>query len=533
MSTITYRLADHAAAEPLVNGWVAWPHVFSPVPYSLHMANYQIKTLVSYLQNPEIHVKSSRNPKLLGGPFVAIPVDRADEVRTLLWDLEQNHQAEQALARALLEFQNMLVGEAQGQAINPYYQRIPEPLGGYVELVYDYFNRPHVRCLESLFYAGPYYNEGLQSLRLFGQVRDDSRAYYMSTPRLPQSDQIDWRLPFRDARIDSLFDLDSSSKPLGEIRELLGLSAADEERLLPLLTSRAAPPVEPWRGNGVRVRYFGHASVLLEYNGVSVLTDPFIPVIPAQGGLGRYSFRDLPERIDFILISHGHHDHFVFESLLRLRRRTGCLVVPKGSGLFYGDASLKLMAQQIGFRDVREIDILETIPFVGGEIVGAPFFGEHSDLPHAKSGYIVRLGEEQILFAADSNCLDPRVYRHVCRQLGPIGTVFLGMEFIGAPMSWVYGPLLPVQPQHSHNLSRRSNGSDAKSAMNLLRAVGAERIYVYAIGREPWLKYFMALTPEDGDPYILESDKVLAAARTSGFKDAGRLYGKSEFCLNI
>lgn len=530
--TTLYRLADHTAGEPLVNKWVAWPHVFSPVPYSLHLANYQFKALDSYLQNPNVHVKSSRNPKLLGGPWIDIPPERATEVQQFSLDLEREDKAELELARSVIEFQNTLVAVAKGQGINEFYRKIPEPLGGYVELVYDYFNRPHVRCLESLLYTSPYYKEHLQSLSLFSQMRDDSRAYYMSTPRLAQTDRIDWAVPFKSERIDQWFSLDIAPKPFGENRELLDLAPTDDHRLLPLLTHQPASATDAWREYGVRVRYFGHASVLLEYNGLSILTDPFIPVIPREGGIDRYSFRDLPKHIDFVVISHAHHDHFVFESLLRLRHRIGCLIVPKSSGVFYGDVSLKLMAQKIGFRDVREIDALESIPFRGGEIIASPFFGEHSDLPHAKSGYIVRCGEEQVLFAADSNCLDPRTYQHVRRLLGPIRTVFLGMEFIGAPLSWVYGPLLPVLPQPSHNLSRRSNGSDAKAALALLDALGAERVYIYAIGREPWLKYFMALTPEDGDPYIKVSDKVLEAARAKGFKDAQRPYGKLEIHLD-
>lgn len=529
--TALYRLADHTAAEALVDRWVAWPHVFSPVPYCLHMANYQTKTLASYLQNPAIHVKSSRNPKLLGGPFVDIPEERAAEVRGLLENLERDRRADLVLARTLVSFQNHLAEEAKGQGLNPYYETLPDALGGYVELVYDYFSRPHVRCLESLLYASPYYQERLQSLQLFTQARDDSRSYYMSTPRLPRPDRIDWQVPFKSEAIDDLFRLEATPRPLGQIRELLGLRPADEERLLPLLTRAPAKVREPWQGGGVRVRYCGHASVLLECGGVAVLTDPFIPVTPRDGGIERYAFQDLPAHIDFVLISHGHHDHFVFESLLRLRHRIGCLVVPKSSGMFYGDISLKLMAQHLGFRNVVEIDPLDTLPFAGGDITGAPFFGEHSDLPHAKSGYVVRFGGQRILFAADSNCLDARIYRPLRERLGSIGTVFLGMEFIGAPLSWVYGPLLPVQPIHSHNMSRRSNGSDAKSALRLLEAVGAERVYVYAIGREPWLKYFMALTPEDNDPYIQESDKVLATARERGFQAAERPFGRLEFCL--
>ncbi len=524
-----YTLAGHAAVEPLVNQWVAWPHVFSPVPYSLHMANYQTRTLASYLQSPELHVKSSRNPKMLGGPFVDIGAERAGEVGALLSSIEQEHQDILQLGKSLFEFQKVLAEEAEGQGLNPYYEKIPEPLGGYVELNYDYFNNPVVRCLESVFYASPYYKENLQSLRLFSQARDDSRAYYMSTPRLPKADEIEWKIPFSSERVDALFGLDEQPQPLGHIREVLGLSPADDGRLLPLLSAAsAARQYDAPPGHGLRIRYCGHASVLVEWNGVAILIDPFIPVIPKEGGVGRFTFGDLPARIDYVLITHGHHDHFVFESLLRLRRRIGCLVVPKSSGIFYGDVSLKLMAQKLGFKNVVEIDALESIPFPGGEIIGSPFLGEHSDLPHAKSGYIIKTGKKLTLFAADSNCLDKRLYQHVRKALGPIETVFLGMECIGAPLSWVYGPLLPVQPQHSHNLSRRSNGSDSKGALNLLDAVGAERVYIYAIGREPWLKYFMALTPEDNDPYIKESNIVLEAARQKGFKDAQRPFGKME-----
>ncbi|QFY44572.1 MBL fold metallo-hydrolase [Candidatus Methylospira mobilis] len=531
--TTLYRLADHTAVEALVNRWVAWPHTFSPAPHCLHMANYQVKTLESYLQNPEIHVKSSHNPKLLGGPFVDVAAERAHEVEALLHDLQHNHTGALEFAKTLIEFQNTLVNEATGQGINAFYSKIPECLGGYVELLYDYFERPHVRCLESVLYASSYYRKDLQSLTLFSQTHDDARAYYMSTPRLPQADSVEWQLPFEDSRVDGLFELDAHAEPLGAIRELLGLPPSEDYRLLPLLTEAPGTAREPWCGNTLRIRYFGHACVLVECNGVSILTDPFIPVIPSEGGIERYSFQDLPAQIDFVLISHAHHDHFVFESLLRLRHRIGCVVVPKSSGMFYGDVSLKLMAQKIGFRNIYEIDSLDSISIPGGEIVGAPFFGEHSDLPHAKSAYIVRFGSEQILFAADSNCLDYRVYQHLCKALGPVGTVFLGMEFMGAPLSWVYGPLLPQQPQHKHNMSRRSNGSDAKAASTLLSTVGAERVYVYAIGREPWLKYFMALTPEDGDPYIKESDKVLDTARNSGFRDAQRPYGKLEFHLSV
>jgi hypothetical protein len=527
-----YRLAESTAAEALVDNWVAWPHTFSPVPYSLHMLNYQKKNLASYLANPEIHVKSSANPKLLGGPFVNIAADRAPDIAQLLARMESEHSDNLQLAQDLLNFQNLLDKEAQGQSLEPYYDKLPVSLRGRVELIYDYHSRPIVRCIESLFYKSPYYKKRLQSLHLFTQTHDRARAYYMSSPRLPEADTVGWTIPFADADLDELFRLDSRPQPLGSIRELLGLTVADEPRLKKLLSEQPLPAKEVWHGQGARIRYLGHAGVLIEFNGVSILIDPFIAINPSQGGIARYSFQDLPPHIDYVLITHVHHDHFVFETLLRLRHKIGCLVVPKSSGIFYGDISMKLMARELGFAHVIEVDPMDSIALPNGEIIAAPFLGEHNDLPFAKSAYLIRAGQVRMLFAADSNCLDKGMYENLCTDVGPIELVFLGMECIGAPLSWVYGPLLPKLPEREHCQSRRSKGSDAQAALNLLEAIKSNRVYIYAIGREPWLQYFMALEPEDDDAYIREINKVLAACRDKGFADARRLYGRDELFID-
>ena len=528
---ILYHLAAHTVAEPLIDKWIAWPHNFSPILYGLHLLNYQKEVVVSYLKNPSFHVKSCRNPKLLGGPFVDVPEERIDEIKDLLKAIELNHADLLRMARDLTEFQNMLLKAASGQSIEAYYEQIPDSLHGFVELGYDYHNHPVVRCIESLVYESTYYKRNIQSLRICSIAHDDSRPYYMSTPRLVDSEDIEWNIPFDSSQLDELFRLDIEPQSLNTICNLLGLTSKDESRLLPLLSSTPSAHAQPWTGNGLRLRYFGHACVLLEGNGISILTDPFIAISPKEGGIDRLTFTDLPAKIDYVLITHGHHDHFVFESLLRLRHRIGTLVVPRSSGMFHGDTSLRQLAQRLGFKRVQELDTLDSISFSGGKITAIPFFGEHCDLLHAKSGYVVSFGEEQILFAADSCCLDKRVYENIRKILGPISTVFIGMECIGAPLSWVYAPLLPVKPERSHDQSRRSHANDAVSALTLLQAVGAQRAYIYALGREPWLKYFMALIPTDDDPYMQEINKLLAATKAEGFLDVQMLYGKKDLYL--
>ncbi|HEX7956739.1 MAG TPA: MBL fold metallo-hydrolase, partial [Pyrinomonadaceae bacterium] len=316
-----YRLADATVVEPLVNRWPAWSHLLSPVPASLHLAHHQLKTLQSYLEDPEFHVSAARDPKFAGGPFSEIPVERAGEMRELLADTERRQGANLRLARVVTEFHNRLVSEATGQSLEPYYDRLPDELRGYVELVYDYYHNPTVRFFEGLLYESEYYDKSLQSLKIFQVQRDNERPFFLSTPRLPEPGHIDWHVPFDDARVDEFFQLDRRPQTLGRIRELLGLGPADDERLLPLLSSEPKPLRGKWRDEQVRIHYCGHACALVEWSGVSILTDPYIPVTPVAGGLSRLSYQDLPEKIDYALVTHNHQDHFALETLLRLRDR--------------------------------------------------------------------------------------------------------------------------------------------------------------------------------------------------------------------
>lgn len=526
-----YRLADSTVAEPLVNKWVAWAHLISPATYGLHARHYQLGVLRSYLEDPRAHARACENPKLRSGRFVDIDEARADEVGELLRKTEVSHRANLELAADLMEFQNLLLKEAKGQSLEPYYEKVPRSLRGYVELVYDYHHRPSVRLLESLLYESPYYDEGLQSFRLFRQASDEGRPFFMSTPRLPSDGQLDWDVPFASPAVDELFRLDADPKPLGYIRELLGLSPADEPRLLPLLSAEPVSRREPWDGSSVRIRYFGHACVLVEWNGISILTDPCIGVMPDAGGIERLTYADLPERIDYALVTHNHQDHFYLESLFRLRHKIECVVVPRSFGTLYGDVSLKLMCRKLGFRQVVELDSLESVPLPGGEIIAIPFMGEHADLLHSKTAYVVRAGGEQILFAADSDCLDRRTYEHIYRIIGPVQTVFIGMECVGAPLSWSCGPLLPAPPEFGFEQTRRYKGCDAARALDIAEALGTERTYVYAMGLEPWLEYLLGLALEPDSPQIQESKKYLATTRGRGFVDAELLFGRGEIHL--
>ena len=78
------------------------------------------------------------------------------------------------------------------------------------------------------------------------------------------------------------------------------------------------------------VTYIGHATTLIQVDGVNVLTDPYYGM--TLEGTGRYqapgvAWENLPE-IDVVLISHAHLDHFNYYTLYRLPSTTKILAPP-------------------------------------------------------------------------------------------------------------------------------------------------------------------------------------------------------------
>lgn len=51
-----------------------------------------------------------------------------------------------------------------------------------------------------------------------------------------------------------------------------------------------------------------------------------------SGSDGRFTFNDLPDRIDYVVISHNHQDHCSPEVLMQLRHKIGTVGAAKQPG---------------------------------------------------------------------------------------------------------------------------------------------------------------------------------------------------------
>ena len=516
------------AIEPLYNQWYAWWFLIAPATAPLFVSKLHRKIMESFVEAPTLHESALRNPELAGGPYINYPASRAGQVRELLDRTLRDQVATLELAQALDELDRLLrEGVRPGFSLEAAYRDVPALLRGYVELTYDLHNRPSPRFIEPLLYRSEHYRESCQSLAM-KTVKQDRRAYAFSTPRLHDDEHLHIPLPFRHEAVDLLASMRYRPRDPGEVVEALGLGGEQIERFKGLLTDEAPPPAPASHdGDAVRIRYLGHACVLIETREVTIMSDPVIGY-----SLGseppRYGYHDLPERIDHVLITHGHADHLMLETLLQLRHRIGTILVPRSSGGGLADPSLRLLLHHTGFSRVREIAEMETVEIAGGSITGLPFLGEHGDLQvHAKIAHLVQVQGRSILMAADSNCIEPRLYDHLRAAVGTIDVLFLGMESEGAPMSWMYGPLLSIPLSRRMDQSRRLNGSDCTRAVAMIERLSPRQVYIYAMGREPWLGHVMRLDYNDQAPQILESDRLIAHCRERGIV-AERPFGSSE-----
>ncbi len=517
-------------AEPLFNQWYAWSSLIYPPTAALYIAHSHLKLMQSFVAAPQVHAAALKNPALSGGPFINYDPSRAADLKALMGKTvaEQAHMLK--LAEAIKTLDELLLSEADGSSIEPLYAKVPEVLRGYVELFYDLHNNPSFRFIDGLLYRSPFYNPSSQSLAL-SLVEKDDRPFVISTPRLESEGFLHLQIPFGDERIDELFKMRYVPREYAWISERLGVKQEHDALFSTFFTKEAPPEFARFTGDGVRVRYFGHACVLIETKDVSILTDPLVSYdFPLAAN--RYTYADLPEVIDYVLITHAHQDHCMFETLLPLRRRIRNLIVPKSNGGSLTDPSLKLVLQQIGFDGVRELDEMETISIEGGDITGLPFLGEHADLNiRAKIAYLVNLKGTGILCAADSNNIEPRIYDLIHELLKDVDVIFLGMECDGAPLSWLYGSLYTKPLSRKADQSRRLDGSNYEKAIDLVSRLNPKQVYVYAMGQEPWLTFITTILYTGESRPIVDSDKLVEDCRRRGLV-AERLFGHKELLFS-
>lgn len=524
-------LKPNIVIEPLIDRWYAWSHLVSPATCAMNITGRHLKIMESYIQAPSAHAAAVKTPKMRGGPFIDYGGKRVDEIKAVKTATQENKKDLIDFSDAVHELDVLLKNKAKGFSLEPLYEEIPEILRGYVELLYDLNNQPSFRFFETLLYKSKFYDKSLQSILLW-VTENDERPFVLSTPRLNEATNLHLDIPFDFYGLDLLSRMKKVPGSFDEIKKVFSITKEQEELFASFFTTEQPQKYERYQGDKIRTRYFGHACILIETKDIAILIDPLISYYGYPQEVDRFSDMDLPDEIDYVLITHNHQDHILFETLIPLRHRVKNIVVPRSSKGLLQDPNLKLMFEHIGFKNIIEIDEMETIHFQDCVITGIPFLGEHSDLNvQAKICHFVQIGDIRMLFVADSNNIEPKLYDHISRIIGNADVVFLGMECDGAPLSWLYGPLLTESMPRDKDSSRRLAGSNFEKGRALVEAFEAKEVYVYAMGQEPWCEFISSIKYTEESNPIIQSNRLIEYFTQKGIV-AERLFGEKEILYN-
>ncbi len=206
--------------------------------------------------------------------------------------------------------------------------------------------------------------------------------------------------------------------------------------------------------------WIGHSTVLLNLDGMRILTDPLLRDCVSY--LRRRVSAVRPASYagtDAVLVSHLHFDHLDLPSLRQLGRETP-LIVPRGGGRLLGRRGFRYVAEMEAGEEVRvgALRIRATHAKHGGARL-LPFGAKVPAL-----GYVVT-GSRRIYFAGDTG---------IFGGMAEIGRAPLDVALL--PISG-WGPLAPIWERLPSSPPGHLNPPRAAEALRLLRPLLAVPIH--------------------------------------------------------
>lgn len=252
-------------------------------------------------------------------------------------------------------------------------------------------------------------------------------------------------------------------------------------------TGIAPAPQRPdplsWPDDRLTITWLGHATVLLNFHGSWVLTDP---VLEPRIGLGRGAAKLGPRRLvepalpahelpplDVLLLSHAHMDHTDLGTLRRLPSDTP-VVVQTGNGDLVRRFT---QVVELAWGDDTGVDGLRI------ESTEARHWGARmiTDTQRGFGGYLLQKQGRTVLFAGDT------AYTDALTPLGRRGPIDLAILPIGAYDPWI------------------ANHASPEQAWAMFKALGAEYVLpvhhsTFRLSREPVdepIRRFLAAAGEE------------------------------------
>jgi L-ascorbate metabolism protein UlaG (beta-lactamase superfamily) len=206
---------------------------------------------------------------------------------------------------------------------------------------------------------------------------------------------------------------------------------------------------------GLSVLWVGHATCLIQIGDKVFITDPIFTNTAGMISKRRIEPGILPssiDRLDYILVSHIHFDHFSYGSL-SLLPKTATILLPPGGGEY---------TPEFGFSEYREMNAWTTFEADGVRITAVPvkhFDGRYGfDVAwldhHTYTGYVIEYQGKTVFFAGDTG-YDPEMFRKIGKKF----TIDIA--------------LIPIAPVEPRDFMMRVH-TDPKEALQIFEDVRAK-----------------------------------------------------------
>jgi L-ascorbate metabolism protein UlaG (beta-lactamase superfamily) len=218
----------------------------------------------------------------------------------------------------------------------------------------------------------------------------------------------------------------------------------------PISPAFAKPDPLRWNDHQITAAWIGHATVLINCFGINILTDPVLfarvgirlpgfTIGPKRLTAPALEFHELP-KIDLVLLSHAHFDHFDLRTLYRFDESTRVVTAPNTADLL----------KWTRLRDVTELRWGEqkSLSTSAGAVTISAFQVKHwgarkqRDTYRGYNGYLMESrsrGRRRILFGGDT------AMTNTFAELSQHGPVDLAIMSIGAYNPWIQSHCTPEQ----------------------------------------------------------------------------------------
>ena len=232
----------------------------------------------------------------------------------------------------------------------------------------------------------------------------------------------------------------------------------------PISPAFAKPEPLRWNDGEVTAAWIGHATVLINFFGINILTDPVLfprigirlpgfTIGPKRLTAPALEFHELP-KIDVVLLSHAHFDHFDLRTLHRFDETSCVVTAPNTADLL----------KWTRLRDVTELRWGEekSLNTPAGAVTISAFQVKHwgarkqRDTYRGYNGYVMESrsrGRRRILFGGDTTMTN------TFAELSQHGPVDLAIMSIGAYNPWIQSHCTPEQA------IEMANAADARFVM--------------------------------------------------------------------